>query len=166
MNETYVTLQGWVGTDVSLRTPKGISVASMRVAVTPRIKREGQWRDGETTWYSVTCWRALAENVEASVHKGDAVLVHGRLRTESWQRADDEPPVTTLTVEATSVGHDLTRGTSAFLRSQRTERNEADLEREVNELIHGMPDDLVDLDSDGNPVSSSRSGSWSSEPAA
>jgi len=166
MSESYVTLQGWVGTEVSLRTPKGISVASMRVAVTPRIRREGQWRDGETTWYSVTCWRSLAENVAASVHKGDAVLVHGRLRTESWQRSDDQPPSTTLMVEATSVGHDLTRGTSAFLRSQRAERSEADLEREVNELIHEVPEDLVDLDSDGNPVAQEGGPTWGSGSAA
>jgi single-strand DNA-binding protein len=114
----------------------------------------------------VTCWRGLAENVVASVHKGDAVIVHGRLRTESWQRADDQPPLTTLTVEATSVGHDLTRGTSAFLRAQRSERSEADLEREVNELIHQVPEDLVDLDSDGNPVGASGREPWGSGEAA
>jgi single-strand DNA-binding protein len=152
MNDTYVTLQGWVGTDVSFRTPKGISIASMRVAVTPRVRREGQWQDGETTWYSVTAWRTLAEHVSKSVRKGDAVIVHGRLRTESWQRAEGEPPSTTLTVEATSVGHDLTRGTTVFLKSQRAERGEADLEREVKELIHGVPDDIVAMDSDGNPI--------------
>ena len=54
------------------------------MAVTPRLRRGGDWVDGETTWYTVTAWRALADHVRDSVLKGDAVIVHGRLRTETW----------------------------------------------------------------------------------
>lgn len=131
MNETYVTLRGWVGAEVEHRTPGGVSVATMRVAVTPRVRRGGTWQDGETAWYAVTAWRALADHVRASVAKGDAVIVHGRLRPQTWSHGD-ERPATTLAVEASLVGHDLTRGTSTFLRASRAERGEPDPEGEAS----------------------------------
>lgn len=150
MSDTFVTLHGWVGSDVTFREPNGISVVNLRVASTPRLKREGKWMDGETTWYSVTAWRSLADNIRASVHKGDAVIVHGRLRTEVWKREDGQLN-STLHIEAALVGHDMTRGTSTFLRSQRPERQETDVESQAEELIHSVPDDLDDVDSFGNP---------------
>ncbi len=36
MNDTLITLQGWLGSDVSLRQAGGTTVASFRVACTPR----------------------------------------------------------------------------------------------------------------------------------
>jgi single-strand DNA-binding protein len=135
MTDTFVTFHGWVGADVTFRTPAGISVANLRVAVTPRIRRSGTWVDGDTTWYSVTAWRTLAEHVRDSIRKGDAVIVHGRLRTETWQR-ENEPPSTTLVVDATLVGHDLSRGTSTFLKAVRQERGDTDVDSEVSQMVH------------------------------
>jgi single-strand DNA-binding protein len=115
MNETFVTFHGWAGSDVRHRDAKGVSVATFRVAVTPRLKKEGSWVDGETAWYTVTAWRTLADHVADSIRKGDPVIVHGRLRTETW-RPDEGPSSTTLHVEASLVGHDLTRGISHFIK--------------------------------------------------
>jgi single-strand DNA-binding protein len=153
MSDTYVTLHGWVGGDVNFRTPQGVSVASFRVASTPRLKKAGDWVDGDTTWYSVTVWRHLADNVHASVQKGDAVIVHGRLRTDSWKREDGQVN-STLAIEASLVGHDLSRGTSAFVRTPRPEpRNEAEVEQEVAEMHQQMIDeDSPRVDGWGNPV--------------
>lgn len=119
MSDTIVTLHGWVGGDVTYRNPQDVSVANFRVASTPRLRKGGEWVDGDTTWYSVTAWRHLAENVRDSVRKGDAVVVHGRLRTDVWEREDGQL-TSSLRIEAMLVGHDLTRGTSSFLRTQRT----------------------------------------------
>ena len=44
------------------------------------------------------------------------MLVHGRLRTDVWEREDGQTSVTYV-VEATYVGHDLTRGTGPFLKA-------------------------------------------------
>ena len=151
MNETFVTFQGWVGNEVVHReTPQG-NVANLRVGSTPRIrKRSGEWVDGQTSWFSVTCWRGLADNVRDSIRKGDPVFVHGRLRTDVWEREDGQTSVTYV-VEATTVGHDLTRGTASFLRSTRPER--VDTEEETNavlkEVLHDQPGDLPQLDSLG-----------------
>ena len=154
MTDTLVTLRGWVGGDVTFRTPKDISVASFRVGCTPRVKRNGTWEDGETTWYSVTAWRALAENVRDSVHRGEPVIVHGRLRTRLWSPGQGEPDRNVLEVEATLVGHDLSRGTTAFLKRQRSAAGEeTDLDAEVAEMVaEGLSTD-TQLDAWGNPKS-------------
>ncbi|MGH3490232.1 MAG: single-stranded DNA-binding protein [Actinopolymorphaceae bacterium] len=67
---------------------------------------------------TVVCWRALAENVAASLHKGEPVVATGRLRVEPWEK-DDGRTGTSVEVEAQVVGHDLSRGTSAFRRTRR-----------------------------------------------
>ena len=154
MSDTFVTFHGWVGNEVTHRTAGGVSVVNFRVASTPRIKRKGEWMDGETTWYSVAAWRALADNVNESVKKGDAVIVHGRLRSETWKREDGQH-TTTLLVEASLVGHDLYRGTSVFLRTNRPERQESDPHDELAEMMHRGADDNSQRDSWGNPVPSS-----------
>lgn len=150
MSDTYVTLQGWVGTDVQHRTASGATVANFRVATTPRLKRKGEWVDGDTTWYSVTAWRGLADNVRDSLRKGDAVIVHGKLRTDVWERTDGQL-ATTLCIDATMIGPDLNRGTARFERTARTERPETDVDAEVDALNRQPVEDLTDFDSFGNP---------------
>ena len=117
MNETYVTLCGWLGGDVTVRDAGGVPVAHFRVASTPRRyqRRTETWEDGDTQWYSVNAWRALARNCDESLRRGDPVVVHGKLSARSWTNKSGVE-VTTFEVEAAFVGHDLNRGTSAFQR--------------------------------------------------
>lgn len=151
MSDTLVTLHGWVGGDVTFRSFNDVNVATFRVASTPRIKRQGRWEDGEPTWYSVSAWRGLADNVRESVHRGEAVIVHGRLRTRTWSPGEGEESRSLLQVDAVLVGHDLTRGTSAFLKKQRSESVEVDLDAEVAEMVTADLGNDTALDSWGNP---------------
>lgn len=119
MNDTYITLTGWVGSDVSLReVAGGQPVANFRVATTSRRFRNNQWEDGNTTWYSVRAWRRLADNAALSIKRGDPVVVHGRLEADVWTK-EDGTTNTQLVVTATSVGHDLSRGTAVFTKPAR-----------------------------------------------
>jgi single-strand DNA-binding protein len=121
MNDTYITLAGWVGSDVSLReVAGGQPVANFRVATTSRKFRNDRWEDGTTTWYSIRAWRRLADNVHASIKRGDPVVVHGRLEADVWTK-EDGTTNTQLVVTATSVGHDLSRGTAVFTKPARPE---------------------------------------------
>jgi single-strand DNA-binding protein len=151
MSDTFVTFQGWVGNDVTHKRVGNANVANFRVASTPRLKRKGDWADGDTTWYTVTAWRLLADNIAGSVKKGDAVIVHGRLRSEDWKREDGQIS-TTLVVDASFVGHDMCKGTSAFLRSARPDRPESDIYDEVAEMIHADAELNTRIDSWGEPV--------------
>ncbi|WP_273651633.1 single-stranded DNA-binding protein [Cellulomonas fimi] len=122
-----LTLVGWVGSDVRhFNAPGTVPFTSFRMASTRRWfdRREGAWRDGRTEWFTVKIWRSGALNVAESLRKGDPVVVHGRLSTEEWQA--DDGPRTSLVVEASAVGHDLTFGTARFARTVTTGADAAD----------------------------------------
>jgi single-strand DNA-binding protein len=115
MNETLVTVVGNVASGVSYKqTPSGVPVANFRMATTERRydRGAGDWVEGETSWITVVAWRWLATNVVSSVNKGDPVVVNGRLRVREWGEEDKRRTV--VEIDARSVGHDLSRGTSAF----------------------------------------------------
>lgn len=122
MSDTFVTLHGWLGGDVQVRQAGDAPVASFRLGCTPRRfnRRTNSWSDAPTQWYSVSAWRALGENCRDSLRRGDPVVVHGRLEVRVWvNNAGVE--VTSLEVEASSVGHDLGRGVSRFTKTARSE---------------------------------------------
>lgn len=126
--DAAVWVTGNVGSEVELKEfREGVTYASFRLACTPRIWRGGQWGDDETTWMGVVCTKALALNVKSSIGKGDPVIAVGRLRTERWTDAQGVRQER-LKLEAQSVGHDLSRGTSVFRRTNRA----APEEHEVN----------------------------------
>lgn len=122
--DTMVTIQGWLGNDPQLREAGGASVANFRVGCTPRRYHRGrqEWVDGPTQWYGVSAWRALGEHCKRSLHLGDPVIVHGRLSQRRYLR--DGVEVTVLEIEATAVGHDLTRGVSSFSKTVGTARRD------------------------------------------
>lgn len=116
MLETVVTIAGHVCNDVVYRvTSSGAGLCTFRLASTPRRfdRASESWVDGPTSFYTVTCWRGLGENVAASVSKGQPVLVTGRLRVRDWSTPEGRSG-TNVELDATTVGHDLSRGTSAF----------------------------------------------------
>ena len=117
--DAQIWITGRVGSEVDYKVVNDtFSVASFRMACTPRALRNGEWTDEPTTWVSVRCARALAEGAKCSLIKGDPIVVVGRLRTHTWTDADGVVHEQ-LRVEATTVGHDLTQGTSAFRRLRR-----------------------------------------------
>jgi single-strand DNA-binding protein len=139
MNELQITVVGNVAQDLRhVTTEQGVPITTFRMASTRRQydRAAGRWADGETTFVNVTCWRTLADNVKASVSKGDPVVVIGRLRIRAWEREGYKGNA--VEIEATAVGHDLARGTSAFRRSQ-PRASVAPPEREVaDDLLVSM----------------------------
>ena len=118
MNESMVTFQGWLGGDVRTRQAGDAVVASFRVASTPRRRNRstGEWHDGPTQWYTVNAWRALGEHCASSLKRSDPVIVHGRLTQSTWVNQHGVE-MTSLDVDASFVGHDLSRGTTAFTKA-------------------------------------------------
>lgn len=139
--EAYLTITGHVGGEVEFRRTDRTqtSKATFRLACTPRVRRQGGWTDDPTTWLTVICWRSLADHAASSLGKGDPVVVVGRVRTQTWTD-DDGLEQSRTVIEATTVGHDLTRGTSAFRRAQRAEAQE-DTSRELGEMITKVEQD-------------------------
>lgn len=90
-------------------TPSGAAVAKFSVGVTPRSfdKATNEWKDGETSWVRCVAWRKLAENIAASLHKGNRVIVTGRFAERKWKDKDDNDR-STWELTADAVGPELT----------------------------------------------------------
>lgn len=115
-----MTLRGRVGTDlVSGRTSKEHLWVRFRLAVPQwRIDDRGRFEEKGTLWYSVKAWDRLGQNALRSLTKGQKIIVVGRPLAEAW--VDKEGEVHSgLVVAASSLGHDLSSGTSHFFPSAR-----------------------------------------------
>lgn len=119
MNDNFLTMTGNVTADPVIRDGNSGPFATFRMASTPRRfdARSQMWVDGPTTFVSVIAFNALAANIGASINKGDPVVVHGRMRLTTW--GDQERPVTSLEIQATTVGHNLAFGQAKFARVAR-----------------------------------------------
>ncbi|MGD6978577.1 MULTISPECIES: single-stranded DNA-binding protein [Citricoccus] len=114
----HITVRGFVATDPQVRMAQaGFSVGNFRLAATDRrFDREANaWVDGQTNWFTINMFRALALNAGASLAKGMPVIVTGRLKVRPWEAGDRTG--TAVEIEADSIGHDLTLGTARFSRS-------------------------------------------------
>lgn len=121
MNEAQITVVGWLAQDpFYTTTSNGNPYLALRVGCTPRRfdRQTGQWQDLETMFLTVHCWRGLADNVNASdMQRGVPVVITGRLRVREYEKEGQAR--FSAEVEATTVGHDLTRGCAQFRRTPR-----------------------------------------------
>lgn len=128
MNEAQVTVIGWLAQDPFFTmTANGTPFLALRVGCTPRRydRQSGQWQDLESMFLTVNCWRSLAENVNASdMKRGEPVMVTGRLSIREYVK--DGRLRFSAEIEATTVGHDLSRGSAQFRRVQRGTMTEED----------------------------------------
>ncbi|WP_068398450.1 single-stranded DNA-binding protein [Kribbia dieselivorans] len=142
MNETYVNVCGNVSTEpVTGISQAGDAFTFFRLAVTVRRQnKDGLWEDAYTNWFDVKTWRSLASNCARSIKKGEAVMVRGRLKTTSYERGDG----TTwygLEIDASAVGHDLSRGTTEFTKGVRGRGPEAERDPVVAAAHQSMDDE-------------------------
>jgi single-strand DNA-binding protein len=95
-------------------------VAKFRVAVNKRYKDEaGNWKDGETSYFTVNAWRSLAENVAESLTRGTRVVVAGRLQMRSWETQEGDKR-TVVEIEADEIGPSLRWATAKVERQGRS----------------------------------------------
>jgi hypothetical protein len=78
-NDLALTITGNLTADPELNHSRGgTPVASLTVATTPRHydRAADIWADEETIYLRCTAWRHTAQNIAASLQKGDRVLAH------------------------------------------------------------------------------------------
>ena len=115
----YVSIRGFVSSDFQMHTsPTGTVIGKFRMGSTERRQDPitNLWVDGRTNWYHISVFRALAQNAVSSLHKGDNILVMGKLRINSFLRKDGTEG-TSVEIEADSVGPDLRYGTAHYART-------------------------------------------------
>lgn len=108
---SFTTMQGNLVADPTHRvTASGATVTKFRIASSERRqdKQTGEWVDGDPSFITVSCWRALGANVLTSLRKGDSVVVYGRL---VYREYDDRQNVHRREheLDAIAVGPDLNR---------------------------------------------------------
>ena len=118
--DNTVVVVGNLTDDPELRfTPQGVAVANFRLAVSRRMKDEsGQWKDGETSFFRISCWRQLAENVAESLTRGSRTMVAGRLRMRQWETQEGEKR-SVVEIEADEVGPSLKWATAKVEKTSR-----------------------------------------------
>jgi single-strand DNA-binding protein len=137
-----ITVQGLIATTPRhLKTQDGLEITSFRLASSERRydQNRKRWLDGETNWYTITSFKQLAINTHKSVNKGDRVIISGNLRIRDWDNG--ERAGTSVEIEASGIGHDLSWGESTFNRTILVK----DLEPEVNEYLEQVKQELAEL---------------------
>ena len=137
MADSTVTITGTLTRDPELRfTQGGKGVATIGVAVNHRYQRNGEWVE-EASFFNVTAWGPLGENVAASVVKGSRVIVTGRLQQRSYETQQGEKR-SVVEIIADEIGASMRWATVVVEKTQRTntkhpERNEGYTEDTYND---------------------------------
>lgn len=82
LNQIFI--MGRLARDPEVRhTQSGVTVCSFTLAVDRDIK-DKQTGERKTDWIPVTAWRGTAELISRYLHKGDSIVVVGRLEIQEW----------------------------------------------------------------------------------
>lgn len=82
----HITIHGRLTADPELKqTQSGVSVCNFIVAV-DRSYKNGE--EKQTDFFTVVCWRGLADMVSKHFAKGKEILVSGEMQSRKWQDND------------------------------------------------------------------------------
>ena len=110
MADNGITLVGNLTRDPELKfTQGGKAQTRFSIAVNRRWQKNGEWEE-QVSYFDVTCWAILAENVANAATKGSRVIVTGRLEQRSWETKEGDKR-STIEVVADAVGLDLSKST-------------------------------------------------------
>ena len=120
MADNTVTVVGNITRDPELRfTPTGQARASFGLAVNRHWQnRQTQEWEEATSFFDVTCWGDLGDNVSESLSKGARVIVTGRLEQRSWETQDGDKR-SKVEVVADEVGPSLRWATAEVRKTDR-----------------------------------------------
>ena len=151
---TQLTVVGNLTNDPSTRwTKDGVQLAEFGLAHNNRRldRATGLWEDREPTFYTVTCWRRLAEGVMRSLHKGDPVVVYGKFSTREYERTDGNVR-SELRIEADALGPDLQWAIAAVSRRSRAASSSAPGTGTVAPALSSVADLVDDEEEDAEDM--------------
>lgn len=99
-----ITLVGNVGADPEMRLlNSGTNVTEFRMAVNKSWTSQDGQKNAKTLWFTVVCWRKLAEVVATYVKKGGEVLVVGEVEEAEVYVNGKGDPVSKIKITAQTV---------------------------------------------------------------
>ena len=82
LNQIFI--MGRLARDPEVRhTQNGVTVCSFTLAV-DRDFKDRNTGERSTDWIPVTAWRGTADLISRYIHKGDSIVVVGRLEIQEW----------------------------------------------------------------------------------
>jgi single-strand DNA-binding protein len=82
-----VILLGWCGNDPEIKTFNQSKVAKFSLATNEYYKNKAGEKVTETTWHNLVYWGKSADLIESYVHKGDSILVEGKIAVRQYEKA-------------------------------------------------------------------------------
>ena len=118
--DNNVSITGNATREPELRfTPSGQAVANFGVAVNRRWQnRQTQEWEEAVSFFDITAWAQLAENIAETVGKGTRVTVTGRLDQRSWETQDGDKR-SKVEIVADDVAISLRWATAEVMRNER-----------------------------------------------
>lgn len=115
-----VTIIGNLAADPELKfTPSGKANCSFVVISSKSKKVNEVWESTDVTAWTCDAWDYLAENISASLQKGDSVVVHGSVYQDSWEDKQTGQKRSKMKVRASNVGVDLKRAPAIVQRDHK-----------------------------------------------
>jgi len=126
MADNTVTVIGNVTRDPELRfTPSGQAIANFGLAVNRRWQnRQTQEWEEQVSFFDITCWAQLGQNVADTLVKGSRAIVTGRLEQRSWE-TDQGDKRSKVEIIADEVGPSLRWATADITKNERREGGDA-----------------------------------------
>ena len=120
MADNTVTVIGNVTRDPELRfTPSGQAIATFGLAVNRRWQnRQTQEWEEQVSFFDVTCWAQLGQNVSDTLVKGSRAIVTGRLEQRSWE-TDQGEKRSVVEIVADEIGPSLRWAEAQVTRNER-----------------------------------------------
>jgi single-strand DNA-binding protein len=110
--------------DPTLRySPAGMPIASFGLAVNHRFQKNGEWEE-RVSFFDVSCFGSLAENVSESVSRGQRVMVVGRMEQDNWEDKTTGEKRSKIKVVADEVGPSLRWATAEVEKNPRSENGQ------------------------------------------
>lgn len=117
MPDSATTIIGNLTRDPELRfTPNGVAVANFGVAVNRR-KKVGDDYEDEVSFFDVSAFGSLGENLSESLARGNRVMVVGQLQQRSWENDEGEKR-SKIEIVADAVGPDLRWATASVAKTE------------------------------------------------
>jgi single-strand DNA-binding protein len=146
VNNNFVTMIGNLTREPQFRIAGSVPSVTMGFAVNRRWKtRENTFAEA-TSFYNVVVWGPMSNNITSSLHKGDRVVVVGRMETREWTD-DDGKRHQVVELIADEIAASLRFGSASLSRRRRAEEEASALPSDSG--VDDRSDDGVE--SQGDP---------------
>ncbi|MFW9872557.1 MAG: single-stranded DNA-binding protein [Candidatus Thorarchaeota archaeon] len=86
MTYNKVILAGFLTKDPELKyTPNGTAICNLSIALNRKYKQGDEFKTEVTYVNNIAVWGKQGENCAEYLNKGEAVIIDGRLQSQSWE---------------------------------------------------------------------------------